>query len=47
MATEQASAKGRQGGDYEPPVLAEPAGGDIPEWQDEPDEPEPAPDEAD
>lgn len=24
------SAKGRQDGDYEPPILAEPAGGPIP-----------------
>ncbi len=29
-AVEPASAKGRQDGDYEPPVLTEPKGGPVP-----------------
>lgn len=28
----------RQDGDYEPPILAEPQGGPIPEWAPEPDD---------
>lgn len=37
--TERVSAKGRQGGDYQPPIVAEPAGGPIPTHQ--PDKPRP------
>jgi hypothetical protein len=40
------SAKGRQDGDYTPPVLSEPAGGPVPAW-DPPDEVEDDPDEGD
>lgn len=33
------SAKGRQDGDYSPPILAEPTGGPVPEYRPIPDPP--------
>lgn len=36
--TSREDARARQDGDYEAPVLVEPAGGEVPEW--DPDNPD-------
>lgn len=40
MSPENEALSERMDGDYEAPVLAEPTGGPVPEWDPPPDEPD-------
>lgn len=42
MSPENADLRERMDGDYKVPVLVEPAGGPVPEWDPPPDDPDDA-----